>query len=398
MPAGGSSGTINRVVSHVATMLSRVTSTGDLIPEVDGLRFLAIAAVVIHHLVSIYLPASGRMADVRTTAEWFEAARQSSFIPIAYCGHFGVNLFFVISGFILAIPFVRRARHGQPPPDYRSYYLRRVTRIEPPYIIALIAYLAVRLYDGHQIAHLLPNFVASAFYLHGPIYGRESAINGVAWSLEVEIQFYLLVPLLMSGFRLRDRRLRLGSLVLAIIAFGLFSQLYVYPYAAPWMRMSLLNFMHYFLAGFLLAELYLPESENPRPKSWQWDAVTLVAGGIIFWILLQFGHLYFLLPLVVALLYVGFYLGRIANQLIRLRWVVIIGGMCYTIYLYHVMIISQVFVRTARFTSQTRAFGDDFIRQAVIIIPILLVISSLLFVVSEKPFMRWSLSKKPAVK
>ena len=51
---------------------------------------------------------------------------------------------------------------------------------------------------------MVPNLIASLFYSHGLVYGRESAINGVAWSLEIEIQFYLLTPLLVLMFRLRN--------------------------------------------------------------------------------------------------------------------------------------------------------------------------------------------------
>ena len=378
----------------IAQKLSRVTSSGDLIPEVDGLRFLAIGAVVFHHLVSIYLPASGRAAEIRTTAQWFAAANESWFILAAYCGHFGVNLFFVISGFILAVPFIKRAFNQMPPPAFKSYYLRRVTRIEPPYVLCLIVYLLIKWQDGNPIGHLLPNFLASAFYLHGPIYGHESVINGVAWSLEVEIQFYVLVPLLMWGFNLRSSRFRRGSLIVAILAFGLFSQMYVYPYAAPWMRMSLLNFMHYFLAGFLLAEFYLSYNSRSIRKSWWGDLLTFGSGAMIFAVLLRFGQIYFLLPLAVVLLYAGFYLGRISNWMIRWRWIVIAGGMCYTIYLYHVMIIAQAFVRTAQHTSQARSFGLDFFYQCLIICPLVLVICAILFVLTEKPFMRWSLSKR----
>lgn len=390
---------IRQLNDRLARLLSRVTSTGTMIPEVDGLRFLAIAAVVFHHLVSIYLPATGRVERIATTADWFSAAGESWFIKAAYCGHFGVNLFFVISGFILAIPFVKRAFQNQPAPELKSYYWRRVTRIEPPYLICLVVYLLFKWHDGNDISGLLPNFLASAAYVHGPLFGRESTINGVAWSLEVEIQFYLIVPLLMWGFnksysRQSDSRFRRSLLLLAIIAFGLFSQMYIYPYAAPWMRTSVVNFLHYFLAGFLLADLYLSSDGQRAGRYWWGDGLTILAGGAIFWVLLAFGHLYFVLPLVVAALYAGIYLGRLSNRLIRLRWIVIIGGMCYTIYLYHVMIISQAFVRTGFLSSTARPFELDFLIQCLIICPLILIISAVLFVTTEKPFMKLSLGRR----
>ena len=385
---------LGRVNDWLALRLSRVTSSGSLIPEVDGLRFLAIAAVVFHHLVSIYLPATGRVERIASSADWFAAAADSWLILAAYCGHFGVNLFFVISGFILAIPFVKRALLNQPALPLRSYYLRRVTRIEPPYLICLIVYLLIKWHDGNDITGLLPSFAASSVYLHGPIFERESAINGVAWSLEIEIQFYLIVPLLMRGFNMRDVRFRRYSLLGAIILFGLLSQLYIYPHGPKWLMISLPNFMHYFLAGFLLADLYQVEGQRLRNRPWWGDLLAIGAAMAILWVLLGFGHLYFMLPILIAALYVGCYLGRIANRLIRMEWIVITGGMCYTIYLYHVMIISQAFVRTAQFSSTARSFELDFLYQCLLICPLILIISAILFVTTEKPFMKLSLGRR----
>jgi peptidoglycan/LPS O-acetylase OafA/YrhL len=71
--------------------------------------------------------------------------------------------------------------------------------------------------------------------------------------------------------------------------------------------------------------------------------------------------------------------------------------MCYTIYLYHVHIIGQAFVRTAWLTSLARPFTLDFLIQAALIVPVILAICGWLFVLTEKPFMRWSLTKRPAV-
>ena len=373
----------------LARRLSRVTSGGSMIPEVDGLRFLAIAAVVCHHLVSIYLPASGRVEKIATSADWFAAAGDSWLIKAAYCGHFGVNLFFVISGFILAIPFVKRSLQNQPPPPLKSYYWRRTTRIEPPYVVALVVYLFVKWLDGNDITRLLPNFLASVFYLHGPLYERESAINGVAWSLEVEIQFYLIVPLLMAGFNRCGAGLRRALLLGGTLFFGLLSQLYIYPYGPKWLMISLPNFIHYFLAGFLLADLHQRNGEDAK-RGRRWDLLALLAGLAVIWVLLGFGHFYFLLPLLVATLYLGCYLGRYTSRLISMRWIVIIGGMCYTIYLYHVLIISQALVRTASLSSLARPIWSDLLIQSLIIVPFILVICGLLFVIIEKPFMKAS--------
>jgi len=395
-------GRIERGADWVAAKLTRVTASGELLPEVDGLRFVAIAAVVFHHLVSIYLPVSGRVARIETREDWMGAATLSPWVEAAYCGYFGVHLFFVLSGFILALPFVRRASVGAPAPSWRAYFRRRLIRIEPPYLICLLVYLAAKTSRLDSVTELIPHFLASAVYLHGPLFAQESLINGVAWSLEVEIQFYLLVPLLMAGLRMRNPWWRRGGLLLAIAFFGLFSQEVIYPSAPRAVQLSLLNYAHYFLAGILLAELSLTRAASRRGTLLTGDLLVLLSGAAILAIVPDPGDLLFLLPFLVMLLYAGVHLSRLTNRIIRWRWLVIIGGMCYTIYLYHTMIISLVFVRTARRgggsgllpSLQTAgSFEWELLWQALLVIPILLLLSALLYLAIEKPFMRWSGSR-----
>jgi peptidoglycan/LPS O-acetylase OafA/YrhL len=387
---------IGQLIDSLAGKLSRVTSSGDLIPEIDGLRFIAISTVIFHHLVAMYLFNSGRSPEVRTPAEWFAAAEQSWLVIPAYCGHFGVHLFFVISGFILALPFARRAFNELPAPDLKSYYLRRVTRIEPPYVLCLIVIFLIHWEQTGEGLQLVPNLIASLFYAHGLVYGRESLINGVTWSLEIEIQFYLLVPLLVAVFGIRNAGRRRGLLAVLIVGLGALSQFVIYPYGSARLRLTLLNFAHYFLTGFLLADFYLTAALRSLKKRLSWDAVTIVAAMAIVAVLIRFGHFYFLLPLLIGLLYAGFFLGRFSNALVRTRWVVVIGGMCYTIYLYHILIISNVMMKTIPLASVKRAFNLDFALQCMIILPVVFAICAWLFVYSEKPFMRLSLSSRPA--
>ncbi|MGH9832298.1 MAG: acyltransferase family protein [Blastocatellia bacterium] len=367
-----------------------------MIPEIDGLRFIAISTVIFHHLLAMFLSNSGRSPEVRTTAEWFAAADQSWLVIPAYCGHFGVHLFFVISGFILALPFAKRAFNQLPAPGLKSYYLRRLTRIEPPYVLCLIVVFLIHWEQTGEGLRLIPNLIASMFYSHGLVYGRESLINGVTWSLEIEIQFYLVTPLLVYVFRLRNAVARRALLVALIVGFSLLSQWFIYPSGSARLYLTLLNFAHYFLTGFLLADLYLAGRLRSSKKLFSWDAVTLVAAAAIFAVLSRFGHFYFLLPLLIALLYAGFFLGRLSNAFVRMRWIVIIGGMCYTIYLYHILIISNLMTKTIPFASITRPFNLDFAIQCLMILPVVFVICGWLFVYTEKPFMRWSLSPRPA--
>ncbi len=380
----------------LAEKLSRVTSSGEMIPEVDGLRFIAISAVIFHHMMSICLPAGGRTGKVHTTADWFAAANEySPLIKIFYSGHFGVNLFFAISGFILALPFARRSFNNQPRPNLKSYYLRRVTRIEPPYAICLILFF-ISLAQYHDNAlELFPHLLASLLYSHGLIYGQHSLINGVAWSLEIEIQFYLLVPWLVSIFKIRSARWRRGLLISLIIFGGWFSQYVIYPAGSSRLPLTLLNFFHYFLVGFLVADLYLTGWLRQEKKSLLFDLLTAASAVAIVMVLVRYGRYYFSLPLLVATLYVGCFRGLLSNAFVRLRWIVIIGGMCYTFYLYHIAIVSLMSWNIDWLFSTARPVMADFLIQSLVVCPAIFALCSLWFVFTEKPFMRWSLSPRP---
>src|SRR5207248_8852502 len=105
--------------------------------------------------------------------------------------------FFVISGFILGLPFASFYRGLGPQVSLRQYFLRRLTRLEPPYILNLAVFFALKVASQqYGFRELLPHFLSSCFYLHNLVYADESLVNTVTWSLEIEVQFYVLVPLL----------------------------------------------------------------------------------------------------------------------------------------------------------------------------------------------------------
>src|SRR5208337_4694349 len=77
----------------------RVTRDGRWIPEIDGLRFVAIMSVLLYHMFGELENRSGRIIPV-------EPRYSGLFWPISN-GNCGVSLFFIISGFVLALPFAR---------------------------------------------------------------------------------------------------------------------------------------------------------------------------------------------------------------------------------------------------------------------------------------------------
>src|SRR5262249_35658102 len=130
-------------------------------------------------------------------------------------GEHGVELFFAISGFILAVPFAMQYLNAGRRVKLSRYFWRRVTRLEPPYLISLLLLFAMRVWlRGQPFDVYKWNLLWSSLYVHGFVMGVQSQINGVAWSLEIEIQFYLLMPLLALIFLVKHRWLRRAILLI----------------------------------------------------------------------------------------------------------------------------------------------------------------------------------------
>jgi len=145
----------------VQRALSRETSSGRFIPEMDGLRFAAIGMVVLFHLNG-YLTVKSRLFYPTPPSDWLAQA--------AYVGFHGVELFFVISGFILGLPFAAHHLKGKPAICLRKYYLRRLTRLEPPYFVAAILLFLLAIWiQGADLRTLAPHLAASLSYLHNVI-------------------------------------------------------------------------------------------------------------------------------------------------------------------------------------------------------------------------------------
>lgn len=376
--------------ARILRSLSRETSSGRFIPEMDGLRFAAIAMVVLYHLNGYLMTKTAFYEHGSSAPDWLCRS--------ALVGFHGVELFFVISGFILALPFASHHLSGAPPVSLRKYYLRRLTRLEPPYFVTIFLLLALGIWI-HPVpaSAILPHLAASLAYLHNLIYGGQSTVLGVAWSLEIEIQFYLLVPLLTLIFAIRDSRLR-RSLIIGLTLATLAAQMLFVPHH-PKVQLSILAYLQFFLIGFLLADVFLTTSKDASQRSFYWDLVALVGWPLLF-LTLQFNLLtHWIFPALVFVLYCAAFRGRLINAVFCNRWITAVGGMCYSIYLIHYEVISA----TGRFT---KAMGAHLPNPVYLVLQFALVGSAILFIcgmyfiVLEKPCMRrdwpqrlWSYAK-----
>ncbi len=319
------------MIQELANRLRRVTSSGRFVPEIDGLRFLAIMLVVAFHSLA-YLRVERPMFADPLAAGPLER--------VVATGYFGVELFFVISGFILALPFASHHLTGTNPVRLGRFLERRLTRLEPPYIVSLLvlaaAWLVVRHAPFSWVATHLP---AHIFYVHSFLLGAEGGLSNVTWSLEIEVQFYLLTPLLSKVFAINDRLLRRGTLLAAMLAVGMFSEMQHLNGAIRSGPPHLLLYLQFFLSGMLLADVYLTDWKSRPERSPIADVVGLSAFAAVFLMVSTHTLEYALAAPLLLIAYGAVFRGPRLRTLFSYPMITAIGGMCYTIYLYHNAII-----------------------------------------------------------
>lgn len=360
--------------------LSRETSGQAFIPEIDGLRFIAVMAVVLYHI-------AGYAQKKLTIPNAYQAAEDSILWQVLHLGSFGVPMFFVISGFIVAIPFLRHSLQGERKPSLGKYFLRRVTRLEPPYVISMvISAILLIVVAGKPARDMIEHALVSIVYLHATVYGRESIVNVVAWSLEIEVQFYLLMPLLALVGWVRPALARRAVLVAAFAA----ACVLAYVTRRDGQRITGLfvwNFGQYFILGILLCDLYLTRWRiKPATVPLLADAAACVSGAALVFVLLEGRYIELIAPPLLAVFIAGALRGAVISWFLRRRPIYTIGGMCYTIYLYNFIVISAL----GRFTTRL-TLGHDFLPnlllQCALLSAAVVLVCAALFALTERPFM-----------
>ena len=360
--------------------LMRITSSGRYIAEVDGLRFMAIMPVLIQHL-------SERIQRY-SSIEWSSPVNEDPVAFLASRGTIGVFIFFAISGFILSLPFAKYHLQAGNKVKLRSYFWRRITRLEPPYIFWMsVFFLILLMKGGESFSSLFPHLGASLLYVHNIVFTDYSTINPVAWSLEIEIQFYLLAPLLAYIFFrwpsvLLRRSLMVGSIIGMLIAQQHFG------WAALPYKLSILWQLHYFLVGFLITDLFLTEwkGANKQRGNWIWDIVAPIAFLAMCFSWSTDFDKRMLFSLALLLFMIAGFRGCLFTAFLRRPWIAVIGGMCYTIYLIHLPLLEGL-SRLSTMVHIGNIFSINLLLQMLLLFPIIFAVASFGFLFIEKPCM-----------
>ncbi|MDR2213860.1 MAG: acyltransferase [Pseudomonadales bacterium] len=298
-------------------------------PEIDGLRAVAVIAVLIYH------------------ANFVIAG-----YPLLQGGYIGVDVFFVISGYLITSIIAKGLREGSF--SFTQFYLRRARRILPALLlvllcttlaaVALMRFEALREYYATALAALwsVSNF---AFWKLDGYYAAPSELKPLlhTWSLGVEEQFYLLFPILLALlYRFFRQRMIviLAALLVASLALAQYGSQH-FPdanfYLLPTRAWEL-------LAGALLALIGQTSTAQINPRlAW----LSNIGLALIFIPLFLFNKqtqhpaLITLLPISGALLTIWFGGGTtIATRFLRSKAMVFIGLISYGLYLWHFPLFS----------------------------------------------------------
>ncbi len=367
------------MMNSIYSRFRRITTNQLYFPEIDGIRFLAITLVVLFHIHGYFIkksPFTENMADFSILSTLLKNAER------------GVELFFVLSGFILCLPFAHHYVNKGKKVSLKNYYLRRLTRLEPPYILALTAILLMHIaINSHPVDVLIPHWLASLVYAHNIIYHHVPMLTVVAWSLEVEIQFYLLAPLLFTIFAL-PKPVRRSILLVSIIVLVFLKSVYIPTY------ISLYVFIQYFLIGMLLADFYVSDSFSTIfNKKWM-SILAVVCLVTILYMPIKSRELppstlfaaKLSFPFLVGLFYYSVLKNDVLKKVFSYKFIPIIGGMCYSIYLLHYTIISVI----GRYTKGIHISNNYLLNlslQVILMSIPILVLSSLYYYYVERPFM-----------
>jgi peptidoglycan/LPS O-acetylase OafA/YrhL len=342
------------------------------LPAIDGLRGVAMLAVLIQHLF-------GKPYD------WMALHVGSITVfpfPFLSNGFHALGLFFMLSGFVLYLPYAQGKRSMRSAADATRYFTHRLLRLLPLLIVSsLIITFGYHIGTGSPlIADALTTLRQAIWYeADYPLH------NGVLWSLRTELWFCIFFPaivLIGSRFGMRRTALIFCVFALSIKMLGVF----LTPALGPkLLNDSILGRIDDFALGMLLAELFVVSPEKLRSR---W---ALVGSTLLLLIAFQITNLsrsglitpyagpftYLLASIaftcIIARVLTGE--GSRFNRLLSLRPLTSIGMTSYSIYIWHVPLMRLL-----------SPWGSAL--NFVTYILLLLAVSRISYLLLERPFLR----------
>lgn len=368
-----------------------INGASNALPALDGVRGVAVLLVMLYHAWHI----TPNMAPV------------NEYLYPLFWTRTGVHLFFVLSGFLLFTPYVEWIFGLRSKPSTGRFYFRRALRVGPAYwaclaILGLAASLTTyRVVDVLIHSTFLFNLVPASLF----------SINGVFWTMAVEVQFYVLLPLIAMCAYLVARRggplVALGALFAGLATVSIlsgflgnrFDPLATHPiFTALFGKWSVTFFLGVFGAGAAVAAIYVYFTRIANFKGRDAALVrSYAAAGFVVGVLLAVGlalaapietrysfgkNIFF--GIAYGLIVGGVALGpralRAPFEWPALRFV---GLISYSLYLWHAVVYSAVSGLLAGVSNQSERFLMGIGLELIVAVPVAYVSYQL----AERPFM-----------
>lgn len=310
------------------------------IPAIDGLRGIAILMVLYQHLYAG--PVLGLL----------EKGSFGSKIAVS-TAWFGVNIFFVLSGFVLAVPFLNGNRKMETREHAKTFLNHRAWRLLPLFAVSCFAGYAIQVATGQSAnpLALLATLSTMTMFMHDWWF---PPVNGVMWSLMIEIWFSAAFPLILFAIR----RFGLGKVALCVFVMSFavraVGSYYVWlnPHMNP-VRDSLPGRLDDFMAGIIMAKLYLDGRFKRFNPVWLAVSVALLVLSAYLWNLrvnmiiprAPSAAINNLVQIAACILIAAALSERAGFRSLMQLWPLrAAGAMCFSLYAWHILFIGPVFL------------------------------------------------------
>jgi len=306
------------------------------IPELDGLRGIAVLMVISFHYINNQLVNAGsRLGQI--------LYKLTSF------GWVGVDLFFVLSGFLIGTILMRNRGSKN---YFSTFYLRRVVRIIPNYYLLIAVFVIINFIPvfasdyflaGDRVipvwAYLL--MVHNIFIAHLQNFGTTSV--SVTWSIGVEEQFYIVFPLLVFLLKEKWLPLILGAAIIIAPLIRMQYDNWIPPYVLLPCRMdsiafgAMIAYVNHFYSLSAVVKKYLVPIV----------AVLVLDALICGYLFIRYADLGVMRNTLFAIIFSGMvvfalvYKNSVYGAILRYKKLVWIGVISYSLYLFHSIILGM---------------------------------------------------------
>jgi peptidoglycan/LPS O-acetylase OafA/YrhL len=336
--------------------------------SMEGLRGFAVFLVFLVHYVSLITPWLTANAGIGQTAA-----------AIHSIGNAGVDLFFVLSGYLIYGSLIRRKT------PFLPYFRQRLIRIYPAFSVVFVTYVALSFAVPAQSklppgAYQTGVYLIENFLLLPGLFPIEAMIT-VAWSLSYEMFYYLVLPPIVLAFGLRERQRRWRVAFFIAIACALV--VYCAIAGGP-IRLVM------FIAGILLYEA-LSDGRWPAPPSAITAGILIAGLGLM---LVHFpgtmGTMAHSLILAVTFSILCYSCFKDVHKPVTswfcwtpMRW---LGNMSYSYYLLHGLALKAGFTVLQKFVPATTSETSFFFAMLIPMFVLTLIPTTVLFLFVERPF------------